>query len=45
MKPDHLICCTNVFIEEAGIYSMNDSGETGYKLNEHITFLLYTLYI
>ena len=33
LKPDHLICCINVFIEEAGIFSLNDSGEKGYKFN------------
>ena len=38
LKPDHLICCINVFIEEAGIFSMNDSGEKGYKLTEQILF-------
>ena len=29
LKPDHLICCINIFIEEAGFFSMNDSGERG----------------
>ena len=38
LKPDHLICCINVFIEEAGFFSMNDSGEKGYKLTEQILF-------
>ena len=38
LKPDHLICCINVFIEEAVILSMNDSGEKGYKLIEQILF-------
>ena len=38
LKPDHLICCINVFIEEAGIFSMNDPGEKGYKLTEQILF-------
>ena len=27
LKPDHIICCINVFIEEAEIFSMNGSGE------------------
>ena len=39
LKPDHLILCINVFIEEAGIFfSMNDSGEKGYMLTEQILF-------
>ena len=38
LKPDHLICCINVFIEEAGFFSMNDSGEKGCKLTEQILF-------
>ena len=38
LKPGHLICCINVFIEEAGVCSMNDSGEKGYKLTEQILF-------
>ena len=38
LKPDHLICCINVFIEKTGIFSMNDPGEKGHKLNEQILF-------
>ena len=38
LKPDHLICCIYVFIEEAGICSTNDSGEKGYKVTEQILF-------
>ena len=41
LKPDHLICCImriNVFIEEAGFFSMNDSGEKRYKLAEQFFF-------
>ena len=33
MKPDHLICCINVIIEEAGIFSLND-WRKGYELTE-----------
>ena len=38
LKPDHLICCINVSLEEAGIFSMNDPEEKGYKLTEQILF-------
>ena len=38
LKSDHHICCIYVFIEEAGIFSMNDSGEKGYKFTEHFFF-------
>ena len=38
LKPNHLICCINVFIEEGRIFSMNDTGEKGNKLTEQIVF-------
>ena len=38
LKPDHCICCINVFIEEAVFFSMNDSREKGYKLTQQILF-------
>ena len=38
LKPDHLICCINVFIEEERNFSMNDTGEKGYNLTEQIVF-------
>ena len=44
LKPDHLPCCINVFIEEAGFFFMNDSGEKGYKLTEQIVFNFLALY-
>ena len=33
LKPDHFICCINVFIEEADNFSMIDTGEKGEQVN------------
>ena len=44
LKPDHINCCINVFIEEAGICSMIDIGEKGNKLTEKILFNFLFLY-
>ena len=44
LKSDHLICCINVFIEEAGFFSMKDSGEKWYKLTEQILFNFQALF-
>ena len=38
LKPDNLICCINVFIEEVGNLSMNDTGEKGYNSSKQIVF-------
>ena len=44
LKPDHFICCINVLIEEADIFSMIDTGEKGEQVTEQIVFNFLPLY-